>query len=340
MTKNRLQPADRIPFVPAIYEHKAALIGESPSKVCRNAELLERALLSELEVYDADMLVIGIDVYNVEAEALGCRVHYFEDSNDVPGIVEPIVSSRADLEKLGVPNPESAARMPVYLEAAAQLGQQLGHEMILRGAVSGPYSMAAELVGAEKFVLLTMDDPAFARELIEFCAKVTVAFGAAFVRRGVDPIIFDSRATPTLASPRIVKTLLLPVYKEYVVPALRAAGAKWMPLIIGGNTTSIIDDLIATGADQFLSDYPANLTKWRERCLAAGKPIRANVDALLVNRGPVDQIRKQAREILEQGRTHPGFLLGCGVAAHDCRREHVIAIREVLDEAAAAAGAV
>ena len=36
------------------------------------------------------MLVIGIDVYNVEAESLGCKVVYFEDSNDCPGIVEPI----------------------------------------------------------------------------------------------------------------------------------------------------------------------------------------------------------------------------------------------------------
>jgi uroporphyrinogen-III decarboxylase len=69
-----LQRADRNPFVPAIYEHKGALIGKSPSEICRNGELLYAGLLRELEVYDADMLVIGIDVYNVEAEALGCRI--------------------------------------------------------------------------------------------------------------------------------------------------------------------------------------------------------------------------------------------------------------------------
>ncbi len=68
-----LQKADRIPFVPAIYEHKGALIGKSPSQICRDANYLYAGLLRELEVYDPDLLVIGIDVYNVEAEALALR---------------------------------------------------------------------------------------------------------------------------------------------------------------------------------------------------------------------------------------------------------------------------
>jgi len=332
-----LERADRIPFVPAIYEHKAALVGASPSRVCRDADLLYQALLRELETYDPDMLVIGIDVYNVEAEALGCKVVYFENSNDVPGIVEPIIDSPAGLSKLGVPDPESAARMPVYLEVAKRLYREIGQDIIVRGAVTGPYSMAAELIGAEKFVLLTMDDPGFAHQVMEFCAKVTVEFGKAFLRRGVEPIMFDSRATPTLASPRVVKQLLMPVYRDYVLPELKAAGGRYLPLIIGGNTTSIIDDLIATGATQFLSDRPANLKKWCEKALAARVPVRANVDAVLVNRGPESAIRRQAMEILRDCHAHPGFLLGCGVVAYDGKKEHVLAIKQCLDEVAAGA---
>src|ERR1035441_9341933 len=226
-----LERADRIPFVPAIYEHKGALIGKSPSEICRNADYLYAGLMKELYTYDPDMLVIGIDVYNVEAEALGCKVVYFEDSNDCPGIVEPIVDSPAALDKLGVPDPERASRMPLYLEVAERLYRDIGQSVIVRGAVTGPYSMAAELIGAEKFVLLTIDDPSFARQVIDFCARVTVEFGKAFLRRGVEPILFDSRATPTLASPRVVKSLLLPVYRDYVLPELKAAGGRFLPLI-------------------------------------------------------------------------------------------------------------
>jgi hypothetical protein len=59
------------------------------------------------------------------------------------------------------------------------------------------------------------------------------------------------------------------------------------------------------------------------------------VDALLVNRGPVAAIRRQAVEILRQFHGHPGFLLGCGVIGHDRNPEHVHAIRQTLDELAA-----
>lgn len=332
-----MRPADRIPFVPAIYEHKAALIGKSPSAVCRNPELLHAALTRELETYDPDMLVIGIDVYNVEAEALGCSVVYFEETNDCPAIVQPIVDGPAALRQLSVPDPDRDGRMPVYLDVAQRLGREIGDGIILRGAVSGPYSMAAELIGAEKFVLLTVDDPAFAAAVIEFCARVTVEFGKAFLRRGVEPILFDSRATPALASPRIVRSMVLPVYRDYVIPELKAAGGRYLPLIIGGNTTSVIDDLIATGATQFLSDRPANLAKWCEKARAAGVPVRANVDARLVNMGPMAEIRRQAVEILRDFHEQPGFLLGCGVVGYDGNPNHVHAIRQVLDELASGA---
>ena len=135
--------------------------------------------------------------------------------------------------------------------------------------------------------------------------------------------------------PRVVKSLLMPVYRDYVLPELKAAGGRFLPLIIGGNTTSIVDDLIATGATQFLSDRPANLKKWCEKGLAARVPVRANVDAILVNRGPAAAIRRQAMEILSDCRDHPGFLLGCGVVAYDADPSHVLAIRQAIEDVAA-----
>src|SRR5512137_1817933 len=91
------QPVDKVPFVPAVYEHKARLIGRSPSEVCRSLDLLLEALETELEVYDPDVLTVGIDVYNVEAEAVGCEVRYFDGSPDVPAVASPIIGDRTDL---------------------------------------------------------------------------------------------------------------------------------------------------------------------------------------------------------------------------------------------------
>ncbi len=327
----RLEPADRIPFVPAIYEHKAALIGRSPSEVCRSAELLHSALRRELAVYDPDMLVVGIDVYNVEAEALGCRVVYFDDSDDCPAIVEPLIAGPSDLARLRLPDPQTNGRMPLYLEVAGALVRDLGSKMIIRSAITGPYSMAAQLVGGEAWVLATIEQPQFARELLAFCAEVTVQFGQAFVGRGVEPIIFDSRATPQLASPRVFREMVKAVYRDTVIPQLKQAGALTIPLIIGGNTTAVVDDLIETGATQLLCDSTASLQIFRRKCAAARVPFRANLDAVLVNRGPADAIRKDALRILGECSSQPGFLLGCGVVAYDTPPEHVLAIREAIE---------
>ena len=38
------EAVDRVPFVPAVYEHKARLVGRRPSEVCRSLDLLLEAL--------------------------------------------------------------------------------------------------------------------------------------------------------------------------------------------------------------------------------------------------------------------------------------------------------
>jgi len=326
----RLQPPDRIPFVPAIYEHKARLIGRMPSEVCRNAELLRAALERELAVYDPDMLVVGVDVYNVEAEALGCTVRYFDNSPAVPAITEPLLDGPADLTRLRLPDPETDGRMPLYLEVARSLVRDHGEEMIIRGAVTGPYSLASELAGPGKLAMAAVEEPGLVRKLLEFAGQVTVRFGAAFLKRGTEAILFDSRAAPPLVSPRLFRELVLPVYRDRVIPELKAAGARFLPLIIGGDTTRILEDLLATGATQLLCDAPADLDAFRRACSAAGVPFRANLDARLVHHGPAEAIHCEARRIADLCRDFPGFLLGCGIVAYDCPPEHVLALREAL----------
>lgn len=330
-TVYRLEKADRIPFVPAVYEHKARLIGRTPSQVCRDPELLHRALLRELEVYDPDMLVVGIDVYNVEAEALGCQVRYFEDSSDVPAVISRVLDSPDGLERLAVPDPQTDGRMPLFVEVAGALARELGGGMIIRGAVSGPFSIASELLGAERFLVAAIEEPDFARRLLQFAGRVTAAFGAAFLARGAEVILFDSRATPRLSSPRVFRELLLPVYRDEVMPGLRAAGARYLPLIIGANTTPVLEELIQTGATQLLCDFDADIPRFRRRCAEAGLPWRLNVDPRLLARGPRNAIRDSVRRALEPVADAPGLLLGTGVIAYDCDPENVLEVRRALD---------
>ncbi len=61
----------QIDLTSAVYEHAAALIGKTPVQVCRDAELLFQAHAEAFRVYDHAPVVVGIDIYNLEAEAYG-----------------------------------------------------------------------------------------------------------------------------------------------------------------------------------------------------------------------------------------------------------------------------
>jgi uroporphyrinogen decarboxylase len=326
------EPADRVPFVPAVYEHKARLVGRSPSEVCVSLDLLLEALARELEVYDPDVLTVGLDVYNVEAEAVGCEVRYFGASPDVPAVAAPLLEGPRGLDRLRRPDPGRDGRMPLFLEAAERVARGKGRDLVVRGAVTGPFSLACALAGTEAVLIATLEEPPFVRDLLAFAAQVAVDFGTAFLARGVEPVLFDSKASPAAASPRVFHEFVMPVYRDLVVPGLRKAGARTLPLIIGGDTTPVLEDLLATGAGQLLCDAGADLERFLKRCRDERRALRASVDARLVHTGRPAEIREEARRILTRAAGQRGFLFGCGVVAYDCDPANVVALREARDE--------
>ena len=113
---------DRIPFVSAVYEHKAFLLGETPSDVARDPEKLFRAAVKEYEIYEPDFITVGMDVYNVEAESIGAEVTYFKN-NSIPAIRKAIIKDIDDIEFLKIPDPSKSGRMPVMLEASKKISK-------------------------------------------------------------------------------------------------------------------------------------------------------------------------------------------------------------------------
>ncbi len=123
----------------------------------------------------------------------------------------------------------------------------------------------------------------------------------------------------------------MPVYRDLLVPALHEAGARTVPLVIGGDTTPVLEDLLATGAGQLLCDAGSDLSRFVARCREARRALRVSVDARLVHRGTPDAVRREAARLLEASGSGPGILFGCGVVAYDCEPANVLALREARD---------
>lgn len=323
------QPVERVPFIPAVYEQKAFLIGSTPSAVARDPDLLYQAMLAEHETYRADALVVGVDVYNLEPEAVGATVTYYDGPDtSIPGIRpgDHPLTLETDVTALAVPDPHAAGRMPVNLAVARRLAKL--HETVpVRGALSGPFSLAMNLVGAEEFYIGTMTDPDACRRLIDYACQIIVRFGRAYLEAGVWTVLFDSQASPDLLPPRTFEQLVLPATQR-VIAELRAAGDPYCPLIIGGNTTPIVERYLDTGSGQILCDFSADWPTFRAACERRKIAVRRNLSPALIQHETPDAVAATARSYLHDAAGMTGFILGTAVVPFGSPAANLAAARE------------
>lgn len=320
--------ADRIPWVPAIYEHKAFLINRTPSEVACNAELLYQAVIEEFSVYQPDILTIGVDVYNIEAEAMGCKVKFYK-TNDIPAISEHVFSQKANFRNLRTPNPLKDGRMPLIIEVGKRVLHKLGKAIMVRGAMCGPFSLASSLCGSEKLLILTLRDPNYVKHLMEFCTRVLIIFGQAYLNADLGIAVFDSMCS--LVSPLIYKKLIMPCHNELML-SFREKGLEHRALIIGGNTTALAECLTKVNANQVLCDYNADLEYYIKATENTEIAVRANIDPELIQRGPIEKIIETGSKILEVGSRMPRFILGSGVIPYNTPKVHVLALKKLVED--------
>ena len=328
------EPQDQVPFLPAIYEHKGWFVDATPSQVARDQRLLTRAILAEYEQVQPDALTVGVDVYNVEAEAIGCPVIFYEgDDSSVPAIRSDGAVFRGpdDLTALKIPDPLKDGRMPLNIGVARTIQKELGGEVPVRGAVSGPFTLAAHLAGPEKFFFLTLMQPDLVKELLQFAAEVIKLYGEAFIELGCGVVMFDSHASPDLLPPQTYRDLVLPPTRS-IVEHFHRLGAAHVPLIIGGNTTKILDSYLETGANNLLCDMKADAAEFVKKCSVVKTAFRRNIDSSDFLEAASSEVHKRALKCLEESNGYPGFILGSAVLPYGTPLSHLTAMREAVQE--------
>jgi uroporphyrinogen decarboxylase len=320
---------DRVPFVPVIYEHAAALIGVTPSQMAKSADLIVQGQLKAYEIYRHDLVTVGIDIYNIEAEAIGCSVKYFED-DAIPAVDGHVLADKDTFSQLALPDPASSGRMPLLLDAAVRVKDKLGHEVPVTVAVIGPFTLAALLRGFEPFVFDMVMDPAFVEKLLDYSCEVCLAYGKAAIDQGLGMSLNDSWITPPLLSPKYYEQFVLPRHQK-LITALKAAGARSVSLISGGNTTLIADRLVQTGSSLLMADYGTDLAVYKAKAAQAGITLRGSIQARLLENGTDQEIENQAHHVLAIGAPGGRFVLGCGVVPLGAQPDKLLFLKKITE---------
>jgi len=323
------EKTDRVPFVPTIYEHAAFLIGVRPTDICIDVDLLVQGQLKAYNIYGHDLVVVGADIYNVEAEALGCRLKYYHDSDAIPGVVSHILREY-ELKELQKPSPHKDGRMPMMLEAVARVKDEVGAFVPVNGTVVGPYTLATILNGYEDFIAKMLYEPEQAGAILDFTSAVCFEFARAFIELGAGVSINESWIAQPVLSPRLYRQYVYGCH-ERLIWQLKRAGASSVGVISGGNTTAICDDLISVGSSVLMADYCCDQKLYKEKARAAGVVLRGSIDAKIVRNGSREELAFETLKLLRTCAHGGRFLLGCGVVPYDAPVENLLAVKEVVE---------
>jgi MtaA/CmuA family methyltransferase len=243
--KNRLQgaPVDRAPNFDIIMGYGAHQVGETLAHYLLDYRVLCRMNMSMLERFNLDLVQVISDPFR-EAADFGMAVEFPEDG--LPVGLRPLLVGGDDLERLKPPDPVAGRRMSDRLEAVGWLHQQVGGETPVMGWVEGALAEACDLCRVAPFLTELYDRPPWARQLLDICCAVEIAFARAQVAAGAD-IIGLGDAIASQVSPAMYRKYALP-YEQRIFAEVHRLGAL-ARLHICGDTTRILADMATCGAD-------------------------------------------------------------------------------------------
>ena len=222
--------------------------------------------------------------------------------------------SRADVERLAVPDPEES--VPFVFEAIRIVRRELDGKVPLIGFAGAPFTLAAYLVqgrGSKSFERLKgmlYADPASLHRLLGKISETTERYLSAQVRAGAQAIqLFDTWAG--LLSREEYREFGLP-YARRILDPLRQTGAPRIYFAL--NSAHLLEEIRECGADAVGVDWRVGLDEASER-LGHRYVVQGNLDPCVLLSSP-EVIAERARRVLEQGAAAPGHVFNLGHGIH------------------------
>ena len=311
------EPTDCVAAMPYMYDIAAVTAGVPLLDFYTSPEAMVRAQLELYERVGQDVLAIGSDNYYI-AEGFGCVTT--RDEGELPSLVKPPLSNIREVFDLEVPDPATDGRMPVMLEAIRLAKKAVGDEVAVRSPGTGPFALASYLIGTQEWLMEIAMIEAGMEEANEEAVHHALAlttealtrFGIACWEAGADLLHNgDSLASCNVISPQ--------TYRKYAYPSQCKVFSAWAEhgverklLHICGNSTRVLDEYAATGADMVEIDDAVDMAVAKER-IGQRTVLVGNVHTVVeLLQGTPESVSAAAQHCIDAAGAGGGFLLGSG----------------------------
>jgi uroporphyrinogen decarboxylase len=305
---------DRVPVGLLNFMPAAAMAGMTLPEYCTDGSAMAEAHIAAWERYGHDLIDLENGVAAL-ASAVGCAVEFEEDTSP-PWVTAPALQSIEDIDQLRPIDPATDGMLPEVVKATRLISERLGDRaFLLAEADQGPFSLATQIVGIDELLMALMepDKEELVRRLLDYTTQQVITYARALIDAGAHMTgMGDSIAGPDVCSPDLYRRFALP-YERTVVEALAAEGMR-IGLHICGDTTRIIDDMVATGSPLLAVDYKSDLATAKESSRRETTLMGTVDPSAVMALGTVDDVRASARGDLEALASGGGFILAPGCA--------------------------
>lgn len=303
--------AEKKRALPILSFPAAQKMGVTVEELVKSAPLQAEAMA--LVARETDTLAaISLMDLSVEAEAFGAKVRF--EANEVPAVIDQLVSDEDEADALEVPGVD-AARVPVFVEAVRLAREKITDKPLLAGMI-GPYSLAGRLMDVTEIMYTCFDEPETVHKVLDKAAQFLISYGMAMKEAGADGVMMAEPLTGVL-SPDMAEEFSMP-YVKRIVDALQTEDFAVIYHNCGNSVSSMLEGLFAQGAAAYhfgnAVDMEAILKAAPADVLCMG-----NIDpAGEFANGTPESIARAARSLMEKCGAFRNFVpsSGCDIPAH------------------------
>ncbi|APQ77071.1 methylcobamide--CoM methyltransferase [Clostridium botulinum] len=306
---------DRIICVPDMGVTMAPFIGVTARDYYHSAQLmadLEIALFKRLR---HDGVSISTSLRGV-AEAMGSKVGYPEYG--ISYLIEPAINSIDEIESLKVVDPLKDGNLPTLLEAIKLTRDVLIDEVDVGAAMSGPFSVAASVVGTENLLKWMIKYPKKVHTLMDIVAESNNRYIEEVAKLGVSIGFADPVSSTSLISPKQFREFSLPALRKNINKIKEKTGGA-PGIHICGKSKELWEDVVNAGISNFSIDNVEDLEE-AKNIMGDRVVITGNVPPVdVVYRGNKEAIFKSVKECIKKGHdSKKGYILstGCQIPMH------------------------
>jgi uroporphyrinogen decarboxylase len=301
-------PVDRLPCVPIVGNTAARVLGVTVSALRNDGRILADAHIASYRRFGYDNIRVFTDLYTL-AEGMGARIRVPED--ETAFLDEPAIQSVSGISGLRPVDPYRDGVLPEHIEAIKRVVQEVGDEVPVTAALTGPFTNASFLIGAVTLSRLVLKDPAAVHALCKLSLESALAYAEAIFAAGGTPSLTDAMSSSTVISPKQFEEFSYP-YLKTLVDHIHSKGRP-ATLHICGKTSPIWNRMADTGADCLSIDNDADLLDARSRI---GDRVRlmGNVHpSAIMLQGTPESIREAVYQCVAAAGDNPkGFVVASG----------------------------